>query len=799
MRMSLGSLASYGASFGASSYGDANVPEIFTMIRKKWAWIVVPTLLALCLSTIVVNLLTPRYTAESKLLLEARDTYFTRPSGDQRELPLQLDSEAVQSQVQVVMSRDLAKEAIKKLELVGNPEFDPLADTIGSLRKVLVVLGLSKNPIDKSPEERILEAYYDNLLVFPTGRSRVITVEFRSKNPELSARASNVISELYIQRLESSKKDTARNASSWLSNTIEPLRIRVAEAEAKVEEYRAKNGLLTAGQNNTTLISQQLSDLSTQLAAARTARADAQAKVKLIKQVVRSGRAFEIPDVANNELIRRLVEQRVTMRAQLALEMRTLLSEHPRIKELEAQLFDLEHQMRAAVERVINTLENEAKIAASRVDSLLSVLETQKQSVIEANENEVQLRALERDAKTQREQLESYMVKYREALARDAENAVMADARIVSRAVVPNSPSFPKKLPTIMVITLATLFLCLGIVLGRSLFEDHSRGGSKQKPSPKSLFPAGGVEFIPSHIDNSDKSVQKSEPKPDSPQNQSALLTTLPLRTTGIVRPKKNNALQENDPSQNQVARAGDDDASDKDTGGGKQAVSITSNEKLPSERVEKAALSENGNTASVLKGSSQLLRALKRIPIEEGRGRKILCIFEDNKSSYDAVKSVINELKHMEKGMYLQFPPQHEHAFPGPVGEAYPDDLMGLTDLVAGEVTFSDVIVNDETKDFHWIPAGLGVVDEIIDDTETLDVILKALEQTYGWVLCGLPSDSAQKCLPLLMSRMDNVVVVASAKKSTPSFQLIVSELSHVKGGKVILVKTENGDATKV
>jgi polysaccharide biosynthesis transport protein len=158
----------------------------------------------------------------------------------------------------------------------------------------------------------------------------------------------------------------------------------------------------------------------------------------------------------------------------------------------------------------------------------------------------------------------------------------------------------------------------------------------------------------------------------------------------------------------------------------------------------------------------------------------------------------VINELSQLERGMYLQLPPQHAHTFPGPVGKSYPDDLKGLTDLMAGEVTFSDVIVNDETKNYHWIPAGLGVIDEITDDTETLDVVLRALEQTYCWVLCGLPSDSAQKVLPILMPRVDNVVVVVSDHKNSAAFNAIASELSQAKGGKVILVKTENGESAK-
>jgi polysaccharide biosynthesis transport protein len=187
--------------------------------------------------------------------------------------------------------------------------------------------------------------------------------------------------------------------------------------------------------------------------------------------MIKGGRAFEIPDVANNELIRRLIEQRINLRAQLALELRTLLPEHPRIKELNAQVNDLEAQIRGAAERTVRTLENDAKIAGSRVETLQAAIDAQKGVVAQANEAEVQLRALEREAKAQRDQLESYLTRYREATA-----------RIVSHAIVPDRPSFPKKLPIVFFATLAAIILAAGWVVGRELLAGP---GAAAAPAPE--------------------------------------------------------------------------------------------------------------------------------------------------------------------------------------------------------------------------------------------------------------------------------------------------------------------------
>ncbi|WP_420103121.1 GumC family protein [Bosea sp. (in: a-proteobacteria)] len=499
---------------GGEGRGDMlDLSALWRAVKRRKLWILGPTLAALVLSLVAVNLVTPRYTGETRILLESRSGFYALPGqgGDSA----QFDPEAVQSQVQVIMSRDLAREAIKRIGLVGNPEFDSGAGALSALRKIAVLVGLGTHPADRSPEDRVLEKYFDRLLVYPVGRSRIVAIEFTSRDPALAAKAANTIAETYLEFQEGAKQDNARSASAWLSSTIEPLRKRVAEADAKVEAFRSANGLF-AGPNNNTLSGQQLTDLSAQLSQARSQQAEAQAKAGLIRDAIKQGRTFEIPDVANNELVRRLIEQRVTLRAQIAAESRSLLPGHPRIKELNAQLADLEGQLRAAAERTVRTLENEAKIAGQRVESFEAALDGQKKSVSSSNGSEVQLRALERDARTLREQLEQYMQRYREASARDTLNAAPADARIVSRAIEPTEPSFPKKLPVVLVATLATFLIALATVVTRELLNGR---GEAPAPGPR-WVPVG-----PSDGEAPDPSRDRSAPEQSRRDRVAGLLT----------------------------------------------------------------------------------------------------------------------------------------------------------------------------------------------------------------------------------------------------------------------------------
>ena len=79
------------------------------------------------------------------------------------------------------------------------------------------------------------------------------------------------------------------------------------------------------------------------------------------------------------------------------------------------------------------------------------------------------MRALERDAKSQRDLLKSYLAKYREATSRDTMNSTPADARVISRATVSNVPAYPKKLPTVLIAAFATLLLSSGLVMTKEI------------------------------------------------------------------------------------------------------------------------------------------------------------------------------------------------------------------------------------------------------------------------------------------------------------------------------------------
>ena len=665
----------------SSVTGEIDLARIARAISAKRWWVIGPTVAMFAGSAIFVNVVKPRYSAEARVLLENQENFIPRADKTERAAEILPDPEAVQSQIQLLTSRDLARRVIKMLDLQGNDEFDPLAHGAGATTRALMMLGLARDPTQTSPEDRILETFGDKLSVLSPTKTRVLSIEFTSRNPDLAAKGANAVAEAYLEFQQDAKRDHARGAANSLAALVAQLRGRVAEADAEAEQFRVKSGLLV-GSNNTTINAQRLSDLNTQLSLSRSAQADAQAKARLLREMLRQNRIGDIPDVANNEVIRRLQEQRVTLRAQLALESRTLLPGHPRIKELQAQLQDLDAQGRAAAERVARTLENDARIAGARVENLTRALEEQKTVVGAADADDVRLRDLERTARLYKEQLESATAKYQEAMARENSQATPPDARIFQRALAPQIPSFPKKIPIISFATLSALILSIGGVLSGELLSGRPRvapSAPRLAGEAVELAPANGERASPTLAE--DYSGAPTPPAAGEDGEESQPAPELRLEPTW--------------------ASASEASASD-DTPGAERTVAAKARivEKIDTGRLSspsvKVLISRGDDSLSASGTALAVARALAR------RGSAVLVAADASDRAFDGL---------LAGGL---------------------ENPMGWRDLLSGAAEFGEVIHRDAGSRLHIIPAG-------VDDGEPrydIAMTVEALARTYDFVV---------------------------------------------------------------
>src|SRR3979409_2026179 len=116
--------------------------------------IVLPPLIVAALAAVTVNVLTPFYKSESRILFDGRENIFLRPEAEKANAEkAAADVEALTSQVQLVLSRDVATEVILKLKLAELPEFDSVLKGISPLKYALVMAGGSRDPLRMTPAE----------------------------------------------------------------------------------------------------------------------------------------------------------------------------------------------------------------------------------------------------------------------------------------------------------------------------------------------------------------------------------------------------------------------------------------------------------------------------------------------------------------------------------------------------------------------------------------------------------------------------------------------------------------------
>ncbi|TIX03161.1 MAG: chain-length determining protein, partial [Mesorhizobium sp.] len=239
---------------------DVDLRQLFASLARNWLRILVVALVVTGLAFALTWLATPHYRAETRLLIETRESVYTRPDGtNDNDKPI-LDEEGVTSQVEVVSSTDILKQVAQKLNLSRLPEFDETAD-MPMLSRLLVIAGLKSDPNEIPPEERVLTKMREKLNVYRVEKSRVIVIEFSSENPRLAAEIPNAIADAYISVQGNANIESNSAATDWLAPEIADLSKRVKDAEAKVASYRAQSDLLMGG-NNSVLATQQLSELS---------------------------------------------------------------------------------------------------------------------------------------------------------------------------------------------------------------------------------------------------------------------------------------------------------------------------------------------------------------------------------------------------------------------------------------------------------------------------------------------------------------------------------------------------------
>ena len=202
---------------------------------------VLPVVLAVTgLAMLSALLATPRYEGETRLLVEGSPSTVGGPGSNASSTRPIAERQEITGHVDVILSSDLLEKVARKLDLPARKEFDEMAEP-SRLSRLLVAAGLSSDPGEIPPEERVLKAFRDRLSVYPVQGSRVIVIGMSSEDPELAAGIPNALADAYLAMQHTPK---ARSI---------PGKAPSSDADAP-NASRAEDGLAASGEQGNFLV-----------------------------------------------------------------------------------------------------------------------------------------------------------------------------------------------------------------------------------------------------------------------------------------------------------------------------------------------------------------------------------------------------------------------------------------------------------------------------------------------------------------------------------------------------------------
>lgn len=444
---------------------DDKVIDLHTIlgfVRRERFTILGCVAAGLALALVYLVLATPSYLARADVFIDTRrlelfrDTSVFQP--DQ-----QINTGAVESQITVMTSNEVLGRAVDALKLTEDPDF--FQPSLMSQVRGMLSFGSDEDeeagPADAARVRLgAINRIRRDTEVKRVGLSYVISIEYASSNPALSAKIANGIANAYIQDQLTTRSNATEWAGEWLRQRLDDLRKRSFEADMAVQAFAADNNLLNIGRGSSVrrVSDQQVEELTSQLSNAQSQVADKQSQVNQIDSLLASGsEVVGVPQNLNNDILSKLRQEYLDMSRQ-EIDISTRYGEaHITAVNLRSRMDNIQKAVRAELQRMAEVAKSELSISQAREAQTRKTLQGYIADSNEGSKASIQLRELESTANSYRSLYENFLSRYMQAA--EQQTFSMTDARIITSATPPGGKSSPK----------TSLVLAGGLILGLGL------------------------------------------------------------------------------------------------------------------------------------------------------------------------------------------------------------------------------------------------------------------------------------------------------------------------------------------
>ena len=512
-------IESAGSLQAAPAFGPAplNIDRVIGIFRRHLRLFLAVALTTGLLIALLTLPATPRYTATSTLLINERNSDVLHlnditPS-DAAESLVVADSNAVDTQVEVLRSRALASGVVQQLHLDQDPEFNAALRPAGRTQRLLAMFGSnhkSAAPADPAlvqqrQDEGVVDSVMRNLLVRRTGLTYTIDLTYTATDPAKAAAIANAFVQRYLTQGLTTKFDESHAATNWLDTRLNELKQDVQNADAAVERYKISHNLLSA--QGATLTEQEISNLDSQLASSRASDAEQDAKLHTAQgQLAAGSNGGDVGEALNNPVVQTLRAQRAQASAQLADLQGRYTDAHPDVIKAKRALADIDSQIQVEIQRVISNLKAQSQVAHSRTSSIAAGAAASRATLAGNNQSMVELDSLQTADDAAKAIYQAFLTRFKEALAKEGTQS--ADARVLTPAKLPTNPSSPnRKLDSALAVVLGLFAGSLAVLVAETL-----RSGVSNMAEVESTFDLPALAEIPSLASTLNGARRKADP-----------------------------------------------------------------------------------------------------------------------------------------------------------------------------------------------------------------------------------------------------------------------------------------------
>ncbi len=367
--------------------------NILQFLRVIWARrlvILAATSLSFLAALLVVQIVPPRYAAQTQLMLN-----IIKPDPVTGQVLATAFLRAyTKTQIELVKGEKVARSVVVDLGWARDP-------------KLLKEYSQRDRGDDRDFERWAAQRVIDGTDARLIDASNILEIEYSSESRETAKRVADALSKAYLSTTLDERRETARRNAEWYSAQAEKAKAELLQAETVRSTFERTNGIL-------------LQDDKTDLDSARLSALAAAASAPLIAAPVQTSQS---------------AMQLAQLDAEIVSAGRSLGPNHPQLLEM--------RKRREILAQQVSQERSGAGASATAAQTAVGMFENQKSRVMAQRELVERLRLLQTEVDLKRAQ-------YTRSATRTAElrqEAEVADTGVTAlgAAVTPQSPEFPNK------------------------------------------------------------------------------------------------------------------------------------------------------------------------------------------------------------------------------------------------------------------------------------------------------------------------------------------------------------------